>query len=1064
MHTRTRRGLAILACLVALTAQDASAYEVETHDEISDLAARRSSADATLKESLGFVEGLTDVIGRKPLLKWLAEGSVKEDRVARYANHFHNPTVESWLGAGFGGNFAQSAILWGQNPDQEAPSWSWLNVRQYYLDAMTARRKSDRDQALADTFEGLGRLIHLIQDVASPAHTRNDPHKAYNYESYVRDVEFDPWPGRIFEGDLLVPERIRFRQWLEAPQPRPDPAWQTLAANSLAPIPIARLFDTERYRRLGPTVTTEPLIGLAEYTSANFLSEDRIFTEDATNFQKKLPYPRRTSADIAEYPIRFLDDAGTIQDVIRQYYVKARDGDAGYRLATVGFLRDYLIAYQLDPDRYQRKPALDELVYRDYAARLLPRAVAYSTTMLDYFFRGRLDVDLFADPDDPALVRVRGTNASEELLDAGTLRLYADDPAGARTPLTPASPTADLTVTAAKGKPVVSALFRMTPDAERVVAVYQGKLGEEKPDQAGTFPGAVIGKVLGGVRVEEIFGDGKLWKLRTPKGVYDLVDEAGKPVTVARFEVVKFGDDRDLLVARTPFGTSDDDNLNRVIAYRVPRPANAVPPPSGSVDPVTDELGSVHLERVAEAVLPPAIPLTQVQFRSYDTWEQRVMRVTGAMTWIWDDICECEILDSVTYAPPTFDVLVPQQNVDFALDFEIVLDRAHGLPFPEVKWRDNYMWDLADVTVDRRGHLLALVYAFVTTATITPQRVPSYYIHVTQDGATEKPYGDLDRVTDFPAETPDPLLWALVDLTDRRLIASTAEPVVPITVRYAHPPEEQPTIHWPDGKSGYLVRMTQIRPGGTTPGSWQFAPFIGQTSQPITLRVPLQVNRGYAQFTVEGIYPPALETALRNAGLPTQIALGALPEAYQLVFACTSHAPQPGCAALDYRGADNVVLAWPTELTAARRRTPAADAGQLVFVGDAGVFTWDPAEDATRGRAALRYRAAGDFTYLAGATSSTTLVYSGRILDWETWDIEYSSALVPLDGSQAAREYPGVNLNDSFVLLDPGYLYSATELKFFTTTPTPERTVLPATLAPGPGGNPIGYYHAIRVP
>ena len=71
---------------------------------------------------------------------------------------------------------------------------------------------------------------------------------------------------------------------------------------------------------------------------------------------------------------------------------------------------------------------------------------------------------------------------------------------------------------------------------------------------------------------------------------------------------------------------------------------------------------------------------------------------------------------------------------------------------------------------------------------------------------------------------------------------------------------------------------------------------------------------------------------------------------------------------------------------------------------------------------------------------------------------------MPLDGSQAAREYPGVNLNDSFVLLDPGYLYSATELKFFTTTPTPERTVLPATLAPGPGGNPIGYYHAIRVP
>jgi len=121
MHTRSGRGLAILACLIVLTAQGAAAYEVETHDEISDLAASRSSVDATLKESLGFLEGLTGKVGGKSLLNRLAEGSVKEDRVARYMNHFHNPTVESWLEAGFYGNVAQSAIRWGQKANLEAP-------------------------------------------------------------------------------------------------------------------------------------------------------------------------------------------------------------------------------------------------------------------------------------------------------------------------------------------------------------------------------------------------------------------------------------------------------------------------------------------------------------------------------------------------------------------------------------------------------------------------------------------------------------------------------------------------------------------------------------------------------------------------------------------------------------------------------------------------------------------------------------------------------------------------------------------------------------------------------
>ena len=46
-----------------------------------------------------------------------------------------------------------------------------------------------------------------------------------------------------------------------------------------------------------PAVTTGALIGLAEYTNANFLSEDRIFTENDVDPLKRFPYPNRSQRD-----------------------------------------------------------------------------------------------------------------------------------------------------------------------------------------------------------------------------------------------------------------------------------------------------------------------------------------------------------------------------------------------------------------------------------------------------------------------------------------------------------------------------------------------------------------------------------------------------------------------------------------------------------------------------------------------------------------------------------------------------------------------------------------------
>ena len=138
---------------------------------------------------------------------------------------------------------------------------------------------------------------------------------------------------------------------------------------------------------------------------------------------------------------------------------------------------------------------LDARVHEDYAGALLPRAVGYGAALLDYFFRGRLDVDLVDDGDGLRLV---GTNASTDALDGGTLTLYADGDDGLRRPASESIAVGR----AGPGDALPAVPVTGPAGAERFVAVYTGTLGEERP--VGAFPGAVIGKVLGGARVEEV--------------------------------------------------------------------------------------------------------------------------------------------------------------------------------------------------------------------------------------------------------------------------------------------------------------------------------------------------------------------------------------------------------------------------------------------------------------------------------------------------------------------------------------------------------------------------------
>ena len=234
------RRVLLIVCVLLLPLQVES-YEIATHEEMTRVSGGRAVADRVLKEDLGRVEGLRSTVQGRRLEEWLVQGGAREDNFPRFLNHFHNPLASTWSQAGLGGSIGQSSILWAQNRDQSAPAWSWQDVRQYLFEALTKPSSDERDKSLGGTLEGLGRQVHLVQDSASPAHSRNDPHFLHNYETVVDDL-------RIREGPL-------FDGWLEASSDAPDfpvAGWESLDGNPLAPIAIARLIDTDRYSGSNP--------------------------------------------------------------------------------------------------------------------------------------------------------------------------------------------------------------------------------------------------------------------------------------------------------------------------------------------------------------------------------------------------------------------------------------------------------------------------------------------------------------------------------------------------------------------------------------------------------------------------------------------------------------------------------------------------------------------------------------------------------------------------------------------------------------------------------------------
>lgn len=111
--------------------------------------------------------------------QWIIKGAVDEDLSFRYMNHFYNPTTGK--GLRFLGVQYESAKKWAT--DQNKQSENKIRDQTWQM-AIYSYVRNDKKEA----FIALGHLLHLIEDMAVPAHTRDDAHPEGDpYENWARD-------------------------------------------------------------------------------------------------------------------------------------------------------------------------------------------------------------------------------------------------------------------------------------------------------------------------------------------------------------------------------------------------------------------------------------------------------------------------------------------------------------------------------------------------------------------------------------------------------------------------------------------------------------------------------------------------------------------------------------------------------------------------------------------------------------------------------------------------------------------------------------------------------------
>jgi hypothetical protein len=376
------------------------------HQKITDKAAQASKTLINYLARNPDFNGLdTEFLGQS-ILWWLRDGSTIEDIPdCRAVNHFHNPLL-SWNQSGMSdapwyvNTYCTSwspyfsNITWATGfltapPNGQKATFStdpgyapntWDYARLAYFWALTADSKDMREHNFAVTFQALGKVLHLLQDVSVPAHVRND------FSSHLTFTGFcDPF-GVCYYINLFTWFNNPFEYYVLAYNNLIDTAGSSPPTfqNPL----LTDFWDTGQYSGANPSKSLSQ--GLAEYTNANYFSNETIPNNNPSTGHV-FPFP---VLDSVNYQI--CEDYEPYGTNTRKYISREVVCPPVTEARTV----DHFAAVSLknkaqlitNGNIASLKLELDDNVHNTYAKNLLPPSIGYSAELLNYFFRGRMEV------------------------------------------------------------------------------------------------------------------------------------------------------------------------------------------------------------------------------------------------------------------------------------------------------------------------------------------------------------------------------------------------------------------------------------------------------------------------------------------------------------------------------------------------------------------------------------------------------------------------------------------------------------------------------------------------
>ncbi len=222
----------------------------------------------------------------------------------------------------------------------------------------------------ATAFRTVGDVIHTLQDMGNPQHSRNEGHATAGYEEYI--------DARARQSEKFT---IDNRTLLLLKGQLPDLIYE-------ASYPVPRF---NRYSDYWSTrVNSANIFGLSDYSNRGFFTLENnfgntaIYTEPSSVLANYTVVPVFQSSydDYNVYGARFNHFVGPVEDKL------TNSTDTVTMTTQSVFTGLSANGGAVVPPKY----SLNAKNYDDRAALLIPRAVAYSAGLIDHFFRGQLEI------------------------------------------------------------------------------------------------------------------------------------------------------------------------------------------------------------------------------------------------------------------------------------------------------------------------------------------------------------------------------------------------------------------------------------------------------------------------------------------------------------------------------------------------------------------------------------------------------------------------------------------------------------------------------------------------